>query len=123
MVSNKFFYLLLLITLLASFAHLSGSRAAHAFVQNGALLQGRVVNESDLPQAGATVSISLEGVLVQSILTSGEGTFTIYLPRPGQYNVTINMDGFRAQSEMVLLNKDEPFFHLFKLIPSSLHVV
>src|SRR5207249_1716491 len=92
-------------------------------VQGGPVLQGRIVNESDQPQAGATVSIWLEGMFVQSVLTLSDGQFTVGLPRPGQYNVTISFDGFRPQTEIVSINKDETLFRTFKLIPSSLHIV
>src|SRR5205823_9009406 len=52
-----------------------------------------------------------------------DGQFTVGLPRPGQYNVTISFDGFRPQTEIVSINKDETLFRTFKLIPSSLHIV
>lgn len=91
--------------------------------QTTSVLQGRVVNEADQPQTGATVSISMEGVAVQTLLTSTDGMFTVNLPHAGQCNVNINLDGFRTQDEAVVVNKDETVFRSFKLIPSSLHVV
>src|SRR5688500_4794019 len=82
----------------------SVSRPLFAF-QTGQTLQGSVLNENDQVQAGATVSIFLEGVFVQSLLTLADGQFTVNLPRPGQYNVLISQDGFRPHNEIMTVNK------------------
>jgi ligand-binding sensor domain-containing protein len=94
-----------------------------AHFQTGQLLQGNVFNENDQPQAGATVSLWLDGVFVQSFLTLSDGQFTVVLPRPGQYTITISQDGFRPHTEILTINKDEILNRQFKLVPSSLHVV
>lgn len=91
--------------------------------QRGPILQGRVVNESDQPVAGATVTIFSEDALVQTLYTSPEGVFTSVLPRPGQYNVVVNLDGFRPYTELLNLPREETIAYTFQLLPSSLHVV
>lgn len=91
--------------------------------QRGPILQGRVVNESDQPVASATVAIFSEGALVQTLYTSPEGLFTSFLPRPGQYNVVVNLDGFRPYTELLNLPREETVAYTFQLLPSSLHVV
>lgn len=94
-----------------------------AFFQTSLILQGKVVNENEQPQAGATVFISLDGVLLQTMLTNSEGLFTASLPKLGQYSVSISLDGFRTQTETIPISREEPFSYLFKLAPSSLHTL
>ncbi|MFY9224536.1 MAG: two-component regulator propeller domain-containing protein [Blastocatellia bacterium] len=94
-----------------------------ALFQTVTILQGKVVNENEQPQAGATVYISLDGTTIQTLLTNSEGTFTINLPKVGQYSVTVSLDGFRTQTEIVPVNKEESFSYIFKLVPSSLHIL
>ncbi|MEW6735592.1 MAG: two-component regulator propeller domain-containing protein [Acidobacteriota bacterium] len=100
-----------------------GIAAVQAGAQSGPVLQGRILDENDQPQAGATVSVSFDGIFVQSALSLRDGQFTMNLPRAGQYQVRIELDGFRPHNEIVQLGKDETIFRLCKLIPSSLHVV
>lgn len=118
----KSLYLLLLFSLVPFF-FLFITPPVSSHFQQVPILQGRVVNEADQPQSGAQVSIFVEGNFVQSILTTNDGVFNIILPRPGECSVTISVDGFRTQTETLTVNKDETLFHIFKLIPSSLHVV
>lgn len=106
--------------LLLSLVVLAGVKAQE---QRGPILQGRVVNESDQPVANATVTIFSEGALVQTLYTSPEGLFTSVLPRPGQYNIVVNLDGFRPYTELLNLPREETISYTFQLLPSSLHVV
>ncbi|MBI4852132.1 MAG: carboxypeptidase regulatory-like domain-containing protein [Acidobacteria bacterium] len=94
-----------------------------ALFQSGLILQGKVVNENEQPQIGATVSISLDGAVIQTLLTTSDGIFNISLPKLGQYTVSITLDGFRTQTEVIPITREEPFFYLFKLAPSSLHIL
>lgn len=91
--------------------------------QTATVLQGRVVNESEQPIPGATVTVSLEGTFIQSVITLPDGQFNVNLPGAGQYTVTIAYDGFRPLTEVIPLDKDETLFRPFKLVPSSLQVI
>ncbi len=93
------------------------------FFQTGINFQGKVVNENDQPQSGATVIVSLDGAVLQTLMTNAEGNFTTYLPRIGQYGFDINLDGFRTQMELVSISREESVFYTFKLAPSSLHIL
>lgn len=111
------------IVLLLNLSPKSVSASKLFFFQSGINFQGKVVNENDQPQNGATVVVSVDGAVFQTLITNTEGTFTAYLPKIGQYTFDINLDGFRTQTEIVPVSREESTSYTFKLAPSSLHIL
>jgi ligand-binding sensor domain-containing protein/AAA+ ATPase superfamily predicted ATPase len=88
-------------------------------------IQGTVTNENGQPVSEAKVTCTGQGGALVSVLSQGDGKFTITVTKPGTYTLTASANGFRAQSQKISFSKPEeiPSGVNLQLTPTSLHVV
>lgn len=88
-------------------------------------IQGTVTNENGQPVSEAKVTCAGQGNTLISVLSQGDGRFSIVVAKPGVYSLTASASGFRAQSQKISFTKPEeaPASVVLQLTPTSLHVV
>jgi len=83
-------------------------------------IRGQVVDPDNLPLPGVTVtaaSPALQGT--RSAVTSANGDFIIPFLPPGEYTVTVELDGFQPQKKVVGVAMADTQAELFKLALAS----
>ena len=72
-----------------------------------ASIQGRVIDPSGQPVAGAAVTLRAPSGAVRSARTASDGSFAFADPAPGAYDVIVSADGFRAEPARVIAGAGE----------------
>src|SRR5207253_9518335 len=74
-----------------------GSAATAGAQTTGATLAGRVVDQTNLPLPGATVTATAPATgYTRSVPTAADGTYTIPSLPVGLYDITASLNGFRT---------------------------
>lgn len=79
-----------LVALLVALIAVSAGPAFAA--RQGESLRGELIGPDDKPVKGVTITVEADGETVGKDTTSGDGTWEVKLPKPGQYDVTLDTE-------------------------------
>ncbi len=115
---------LLVLELLVLLLH-GSSIAQSPPATTGLTISGVVVGDAGAPLAEAKVVCLSASTPAISLLTGADGRFTFTVPRIGQYTITATANGYRTQTQAVMLSRPDEIIGDLKLrmSPSSLRVV